>query len=99
MHFFGNFWYTVAMDVKSIASCPTRCSVPSVSTWQQTLTPERQAKIDAIRGESKRLLYCGHCNTLWVEYVLDQSDYIAGTVWYQLLRVEDMQTMSDKWLI
>jgi hypothetical protein len=88
------------MEMKKANECPTKCSHPNVFDYPaiSDIPKKTMKKIEAIRGESKKILYCGHCDTLWVEFVLNTREFMTGNVWYYLVRVEDMRTLKEEWV-
>ena len=87
-------------DIKNAGECPTECSHPNVSDFpSQNIPKDKLKKIEELQGDFKKILYCGHCNSVWIEYIQDPNQLLRGKVWFSLLRVEDMQTMKEKWLI
>lgn len=71
------------MDRKKYHACPTQCSHPNVGRWGGSLTPAKQKNVDEIQGESKEIMFCGHCDTVWVEFRINENDYQTGNVWYK----------------
>ncbi len=87
------------MKQKISRECPTRCGHPNVFNYpnSKNIPSKVSTKINLIKGNDKVLLYCGHCNTLWVEFSL--SDSSSKNVWYELVRVEDLSDHTEKWVI
>lgn len=44
------------------------CSHPNVFVFRGEIPEEKQKIIDDWGGENKKILMCGHCDTIWANY-------------------------------